>query len=70
MNTAVLNQPRSMAFGQAVSKPLLSRIWSALVQAGAARAVTDLRREAAMRIYSNPELARQLLQTARDISVE
>ncbi len=70
MTTTVLSQPRSMAFAQAVNKPVLKRVWSALQSVGASRAVAELHREAKLRAHSNPELSRQMLQIARGITVE
>lgn len=67
MIATVLTQPRSMAFAVPARKPLLQRVWDGLQVMGAHRAASELRREASMRYYSNPEVARAMAQTAQQI---
>lgn len=67
MMANVLTQPRSMAFAVSAHKPLLQRVWDGLQKIGAHRAASELRREASMRYYSNPEVARAMMSTAQQI---
>ncbi len=66
MTTTVLNQPR-MPMATPVAAPLLKRIWTGLMTAGARRAAAELRRQAAMRLAASPEVAAQMRRAAATI---
>jgi hypothetical protein len=69
MTTTVLNQPR-MSSATPVAAPLLKRIWTGLMTAGARRAAAELRRQALMRSDSSPATAAQMRRAAATIEAD